>query len=97
MYCRSPVPPPPFSLSGGLRTPRKFEEEFNSRRSNPHVISFNKQSLSSSPAPPQQDELCQSLGGLPPAFEQCRELAFTGTTEIHKYTKNAENIKEKKG
>jgi hypothetical protein len=36
--------PPSLSLSGGPKTPRKFEEEFHSRRSNPHIISFNKQS-----------------------------------------------------
>ncbi len=37
--------PPCLSLPEGPRAPLKFKEEFNSRRPNPHVTSFTKQSL----------------------------------------------------
>jgi hypothetical protein len=37
--------PIPFSVFEGSRIPSKFKEEFNSRLPNPHVISFNIQSL----------------------------------------------------
>jgi hypothetical protein len=37
--------PIPLSVSEGSRIPWKFKEEFNSHHLNPHVISFNIQSL----------------------------------------------------
>ncbi len=52
MYCkykmyRKSLEPPPLSLSLKAQeyVPRKFKEEFNSRRPNPRATSFDKQSL----------------------------------------------------
>ncbi len=62
--------PIPLSVFEGSRIPSKFKEEFNSRLPNPHVISFNIQSLERGPPPPASCDvikyaLLQKLGVYP--------------------------------